>query len=621
MLGHLNTERCGAMIYKDKKQEVKQRLLKLPIRTVLTILLFPFFILLVLCCVSFYISGVTHYTRMVKENAESLVVQSRNYLNDDMSNIQEMTRRLLDERVFYTMEQNITEDEDPIEPMDYLQLSTGFTNFLQHYSPYIESIGMWISDNSIYYYQSNTGNTVSIMRDIDYKQFLGEQGFRWISMSEVLPEHIASQLPHHFAMIHTMGSSVSKVNGVFLVGIRDEMIFNQIQNSRPTPNSEMALIQKDGKIITGNIKADKENKALGMLDETQIEKICKEISQAQGEEVRSFEIDKYYVIYTPIEMEGTGVLAVIPKSELYISSQEFSHIFIFFAFAVIIIFIILYFVIPQYFSKPVRNLLNQMKTIRELSDGQRIEVSGYQEISQIGNGVNEMMDRIQALTESIQREMKAKQVTQLQYLFAQINPHFLYNTLDCIKELCACGENEKAEEMIAQLTVFYRIGVSKGKSYITLEEELKHVSAYLSILQTRFEDFQFYIHIPENLKYAKTLRMILQPIVENAVYHGIRPYRTDGTVQIDVKRNGHDVEIHVKDDGGGVAEDVLAKVRQSLDEPVCEYSEKSYGVYGLKNVQDRIQIAYGKKYKIKIETEPDCGTDVILTIPYEEEHK
>ena len=326
-------------MYKDKKQEIRKRLMKLPIRTVLTILLFPFFILLVLCCVSFYGSGVNHYTSMVKENAESLVVQSRNYLNEDMSNIQEMAEGLLDERGFYEMEQNIKKDEDPIEPIEYLQLSNGFTTFLQHYSPYIESMGMWISDNSIYYYQSNTGNTVSIMRDIDYRRFLGEQGFRWIGMSEILPEYLSGQLPHHFAMIHTMGSQDSKLNGVFFIGIRDEMFFNQIQNSRPTPNSEIALIEKDGRIITGTAEADKGKKALSMLDEAQIEEICREISQAQDKEVRSFEIDRYYVIYTPVEMEDTGILAVIPNSELYISSQEFSHIFIFFAFAVIVIIV------------------------------------------------------------------------------------------------------------------------------------------------------------------------------------------------------------------------------------------------------------------------------------------
>ena len=103
-------------------QKVKQWLIKLPIRTVLTILLFPFFLLLLFCCIFFYISGVTHYTDMVKENAESLVTQSRNYLNDDMSNIQAVTKSLLAERVFYTMDENNRTDQDSIEPTEYMQL-------------------------------------------------------------------------------------------------------------------------------------------------------------------------------------------------------------------------------------------------------------------------------------------------------------------------------------------------------------------------------------------------------------------------------------------------------------------------------------------------------------------
>lgn len=172
--------------------------------------------------------------------------------------------------------------------------------------------------------------------------------------------------------------------------------------------------------------------------------------------------------------------------------------------------------------------------------------------------------------------------------------------------------------MIDQLAAFYRIGVSKGKSYITIEDELRHITSYLSILQTRFEDFQFRVEVPEELKYCYTLRMILQPIVENAVYHGIRPYKTDGIVEIIVRKEEELIAFHVKDDGGGIAEDVLEGICKSLDEPICEYTEKSYGVYGIKNVQDRIQLAYGKQYKIQIETEPDCGTEIIVSIPYKE---
>ena len=149
-----------------------------------------------------------------------------------------------------------------------------------------------------------------------------------------------------------------------------------------------------------------------------------------------------------------------------------------------------------------------------------------------------MLNRIRTLTLSMEKEMKAKQVTQLQFLFAQINPHFLYNTLDCIRELCHARENEKAEEMLDQLAVFYRIGVSKGRSFITLKDELLHSSMYLAILKTRFEDFQFEISLPEELENCLTLRMILQPLIENAVYHGIRPCRLDGTIRLDVKRDG-----------------------------------------------------------------------------------
>ena len=317
----------------------------------------------------------------------------------------------------------------------------------------------------------------------------------------------------------------------------------------------------------------------------------------------------------------TGILAVIPKDELYVGFSGYKHVFLFILIAGLVLFIILYFLIPEYFSRPVTQLLEQMKGIREPGEDRKVDARGYREISQISDGVNDMMERITQLTESIQREMKANQATQLQYLFAQINPHFLYNTLDCIKTLCSCNENDLAEEMLDQLVIFYRIGVSKGKSFIPLREELKHIRAYLSILQIRFDDFRFEIHMEEGLEQCVTLRMMLQPIVENALYHGIRPYRTDGTIYVDAVKKEDMVELHVKDDGGGMPEDVLEKINRSLQEPICDYSEKSYNVYGLKNVQDRIQIAYGKNYKIRIETEEDCGTEVIVTIPYEEEHK
>jgi len=603
---------------KKGMRKMWHHLTNMSIRTVLTLLLFPFFVLLIICCVFFYISGVKHYTALIKNNTLTVVEQSRDSLNQDINNIQEIAQNLLAERAFYTMESNINVGKTPIEPVDYLRLSTSFTNFLQHYSTYIESIGLYLSDNSIYTYKSNIGSDTGILRKIDITPYLGQENMIWVNNKDCVPDVTFGETSH-FSLIRPIGTKESKVKGTFLIGVRDELFFNQIQNSRLTSHSSIVLIKGGREIIT-NTEDGFANNLVGILNETEMQEIEQKINQAKPEEILSFETQKYFIVYTPISIPNTGILAVIPTKEMYFGYQDFVHIFVFLIAASIFIFIILYFIIPRSFSRPVTHLLKQMEQIKSPSDEYEISIQGYREIKRIGDGINDLLDRIRGLNQSVQREMKAKQATQLQYLFAQINPHFLYNTLDCIKELCACNENEKAEDMLNQLVVFYRIGVSKGKSFITLEQELKHVSAYLSILQTRFEDFQYVIEAEKELTSCYVLRMILQPVVENAIYHGIRPFRTDGTITISVIKIGSCIEIHVKDDGGGIPENVLHRICQSLDEPICEYTEKSYGVYGLKNIQDRIQIAYGKEYKIRVDSQIDYGTDVIITIPFEEEH-
>lgn len=601
------------------KKGIYEKLTKLPIRMVLTISLFPFFLLLLICCVFFYGSGTRQYTELVKKNAKAVVEQSRNSLNQDLMEIQDYANGLVSQRAFYTMKNNVKEGNPPIEPVDYLQMTSSFTAFLQHYPAYIDTIGLYLTDNSIYYIQSNTGTDQDIMRNLNYeklKEYVND--WMWVTVSDVLPQSISKSLPYNLALIYPLGSEISSVKGCLWIGLRNDIYLNAIANSKVTINSEMNLFRKNGTIILENGNMNKLGKNLSRADFIKIENNIKNI---KGTDIRAFDIENLYVMYAPIVLKDMGILTVIPKEELYVDFNTYKYIFAFFICVAIIIFIILYFVIPRYFSKPVTKLLKQMEKIKKPAEYQKIHVRGYYEISEIGNEVNEMMDRISTLTESIQREMKAKQATQLQYLFAQINPHFLYNTLDCIKELCLCNETKKAGKMVDQLVLFYRIGVSKGKSFIPLEEEMQHVSAYLSILQTRFEDFQFAIHVDEEVKKAMVLRMILQPIVENALYHGIRPYRIDGSIDIRAEKYQNGIKIMVSDDGGGIAEDILLRIRKSLDEPICDYSKKSYNVYGLKNVQDRIQLAYGKEYRICVETKIDCGTDVMLILPYEEVHK
>ena len=598
----------------------KSKLENLPIRIVLIIMLFPFFLFLIICCGIFCMAGGRHYSNLVMENTRSIVEQSRDALNQDIKYVRETVEGLVASKYFYSMDANLKNNENPIAPADYLQLSNNITDFMRNYSVYVEYAGMYLSNNSIYYWRSNTGTTdQGFMRGMDEKQYGIYPTLEWISLERLNSDFSESKIPSQFGLIKMLGDTESKVNGFVLMGIRDELFFNQIQNSRLTPNSSLAFITNDGQIISGD--SVNEKNTFAQITESDINEILEQIKNISDTNVISFEVHDWYMVYTPIIIEDIGILAVIPTEELNMSYRGFTYVLLFFVLAVLILFLILYYVIPAYISRPVTRLLRQMEEIRNLEDAGEIKVAGYQEISRIGTGINTMIERIRGLTESIQREMTAKQATQLQYLFAQINPHFLYNTLDCIKELCACNEISKAEEMLDQLVVFYRIGVSKGKSFITIGDEIRHVSSYLAILQTRYEDFQFCVELPKELEHCVTLRMIIQPIVENAVYHGLRPYRTDGMVTIRVVRVENKIEYHIIDNGAGFSEDILEKVKKSLNEPICNYTEKSYGVYGLKNIQDRIQLAYGDYYKIQVASEEDCGTEIVLTIPYEEKHK
>ena len=232
------------------KKGIYEKLTKLPIRMVLTISLFPFFLLLLICCVFFYGSGTRQYTELVKKNAKAVVEQSRNSLNQDLMEIQDYANGLVSQRAFYTMKNNVKEGNPPIEPVDYLQMTSSFTAFLQHYPAYIDTIGLYLTDNSIYYIQSNTGTDQDIMRNLNYeklKEYVND--WMWVTVSDVLPQSISKSLPYNLALIYPLGSEISSVKGCLWIGLRNDIYLNAIANSKVTINSEMNLFRKNGTII------------------------------------------------------------------------------------------------------------------------------------------------------------------------------------------------------------------------------------------------------------------------------------------------------------------------------------------------------------------------------------
>ena len=229
------------------------------------------------------------------------------------------------------------------------------------------------------------------------------------------------------------------------------------------------------------------------------------------------------------------------------------------------------------------------------------------EVSELENEYNRLIDRIKALTENIAKEEKARRVFELKMLQSQINPHFLYNTLDTILWLSELNENEAVIKVTSALGKLLRFSLSTDLDFVSIKDEIEHVKNYLEIQKIRYEDMLVYeIDSIDNLKDAFIPKLIIQPIVENAIYHGLRP-NGGGKINISFESLDNDIIIIVSDNGKGFDTEKLKE-----DSPS---DNKIYlGGIGIKNVDHRIKLLCGDNYGISIKSAPGMGTKVIIKL-------
>ena len=266
-------------------------------------------------------------------------------------------------------------------------------------------------------------------------------------------------------------------------------------------------------------------------------------------------------------------------------------------------------VFSDLFSKPVTSLVRAMGEF----EGNSAEfvyhpVTGTKEISALSDSFEHMAVRIQKLMEEVRQEEISLRKTELKALQAQINPHFLYNTLDAIAWMCEAGRNEDAVEMVNALARLFRISISRGHELIPIEKELQHAEAYLQIQKYRYKNqFTYHFTVDESCLHCLCNKITLQPIIENAIVHGLDLMVDSGHIEITVKPDGDDILLIVADDGIGMEPEQVAALLQN------EPSDRT-GI-GVKNVNDRLRIYFGADYGIAIESAPYEGTTVTIRTP------
>ncbi|MBS5150287.1 MAG: sensor histidine kinase [Butyricicoccus pullicaecorum] len=260
-------------------------------------------------------------------------------------------------------------------------------------------------------------------------------------------------------------------------------------------------------------------------------------------------------------------------------------------------------------SAPIQRLVAQMHRFEQDATGFQYEpVRGTQEIAVLSDSFGHMVCRIQELIEEVKHDEETLQKTELKALQAQINPHFLYNTLDSIQWMCEVGRNTDAVQMVGALARLFRISISRGAELIPIRRELEHAESYLIIQKFRYKDqFQYRFVVDDSLLDCLCSKITLQPIIENAILHGFGEFVDAGEIVIEVKDDGQDIIMSVTDNGIGMEEDVCARL--------LSVQEDSASGIGIKNVNDRNQIYFGEQYGVSIESEPDEGTCVTIRLP------
>ncbi len=318
----------------------------------------------------------------------------------------------------------------------------------------------------------------------------------------------------------------------------------------------------------------------------------------------------FQVMARPIEVNDWSVIGAFLYDDITNILSELS-------FLTILIFIltaIFAFLFSRIFNQILVNPITDLQKLMKKVEGGNFAVQfqkGYEdEIGNLGLGFNKMIVEIQNLLKIVEQKESQKRKAELQVLQEQIKPHFLYNTLDTISWMAIESDEHEIYKMVNALTEFFRISLNEGNEFITLEQELSHIKNYLVIQSMRYEKtFQYYFEVDEKLRFTSIIKLILQPLVENAIYHGIKEKGEQGELFVRVFREGEDIVMQISDNGKGLSAEKIAKLNTMFDT-----SSHSVG-FGLANVNQRLKYHFGDEYRLRLMSNDFGGITVVLKHP------
>lgn len=339
---------------------------------------------------------------------------------------------------------------------------------------------------------------------------------------------------------------------------------------------------------------------------------------SDGTHTEIFQSQRRQVTVKTVGYTGWKLVGVVPAETL---RDNYSQLLLFALFIVSFSIFLLVFVnlrLSEWITAPMKKLDHAVRELERGVESVDFNVDGPYEVEHLSHSVQSMISTMRHLMEDVLRQEEEKRRSELDVLQSQINPHFLYNTLDSVVWMTENGRTQEAVVMLTALARFFRISLSKGSNIIPIGDEIEHARNYLTIQKMRYKNkFSADISVEPGVEKLYTIKLIIQPILENAIYHGMEYADGDGEIHIRAFREEETVVIEVEDNGPGMSEEIVEQLLKPTRD-VSVPKAKGSGI-GFRNVHQRIQLTFGSAYGLTIRSEPDNGTVVRICLPVLEE--
>lgn len=449
----------------------------------------------------------------------------------------------------------------------------------------------YIDIKSLDWYQATMKSPVGIAVSSSHVQNAIQSSYQWvITLSRAL-----------------INNQTGKKEGLFFVDLNYSAISDLCNSNNLGKKGYIFLIDADGNVVYH----PKQQLLYGGLQTEKIDEIMECTSDhfftGEGAQRR---------LYTMSKSEKTGwcVVGVADSLELQKNAKQAQIMYLIVAACLLLGVLLLSNQLSQELTKPIRQLRDCMSTVEEGNFEVSVDIAVENEIGSLSKSFNVMTDRIHALIEQNYYEQEQKRKSELRALQAQINPHFLYNTLDSIIWMAEDGHNEDVVVMTSALARLLRQSISNEQEQVTVAQEIDYVTSYLTIQKMRYKDkLEYEVEVSPEILDVKIVKFTLQPLVENAIYHGIKYKASKGNIWISGFAKGDKALIQVKDDGAGIDADKIRQILQEAD--LDDTSAHTNRGVGILNVQKRLRLYYGKEYGISYTGKAGEGTTAVVSIP------